>query len=376
MEYMKKKSKNYYLGEITSSTSLSILETLINREGEALRNILNKMSIGIIILNYRKRIVLFVNEYFASLVSQHKKAEILSNIYKYIDANINTQKKLDVSQDIVIKGDGKELLLSFTTYCISDEIIVILLNEVTSGIMYFLTKQENQYFNKLSDLIAEIVHEIGNPLSGINTSLQVLLNNISTWPLEKVTKYIERTINEINRLSDFLGRMREVSDENKLEIKPISLKKVIDGLLLQNEELLKQHEITYKSSVEEDIVVLIDEVAFHQIILNLINNSLYILPPGKTIKIEVEEIDEFYVKLVYRNDGKPIPKEQMEKIFSPLYTTKGKRKGIGLAISLKLMSQMGGNMRAVPPEDGIGAKFVLYIPNANYGKKEMEKSED
>ncbi len=373
---MKKKSKNYYLGEITSSTSLSILETLINREGEALRNILNKMSIGIIILNYRKRIVLFVNEYFASLVSQHKKAEILSNIYKYIDANINTQKKLDVSQDIVIKGDGKELLLSFTTYCISDEIIVILLNEVTSGIMYFLTKQENQYFNKLSDLIAEIVHEIGNPLSGINTSLQVLLNNISTWPLEKVTKYIERTINEINRLSDFLGRMREVSDENKLEIKPISLKKVIDGLLLQNEELLKQHEITYKSSVEEDIVVLIDEVAFHQIILNLINNSLYILPPGKTIKIEVEEIDEFYVKLVYRNDGKPIPKEQMEKIFSPLYTTKGKRKGIGLAISLKLMSQMGGNMRAVPPEDGIGAKFVLYIPNANYGKKEMEKSED
>jgi signal transduction histidine kinase len=170
--------------------------------------------------------------------------------------------------------------------------------------------------------------------------------------------------------------MREVSDENKLEIKPTNLKKVIDGVLVQNEDLLKQKEITYKNSVEEDIVVSIDEVAFHQIILNLINNSLHILPPAKSIKIDVEEIDEYYVKVVYRNDGVPIPEEQMEKIFSPLFTTKGQRKGIGLAISLKLMTRMGGTMKAVPPEDGIGAKFILYVPNSDNGKKEMVKSEE
>lgn len=370
------KSKNSDPTGTTASTSLSILEKLLNREGQAIGTVLNKISIGIVILNYRKRVVLFVNEYFDLLASQHKKEEILTNIYEYLDANIDTQKKLDISQDVVIKGDGKELLLSFTTYRLSDEIFVVLLDEVTSGIMYFLTKQENQYYNKLSELIAEMVHEIGNPLSGINTSLQLLLQNISTWPLEKVTKYIERTIDEINRLADFLGRMREVSDENKLEIKPTGLKKIIDGVLLQNEDLLEQKEITYKNSVEEDIVVSIDEVAFHQIILNLINNSLQILPPGKTIKIEVEEIDEFYVKLVYRNDGEPIPEDRMEKIFSPLYTTKDKRKGIGLAISLKLMTRMGGTMKVVPPEDGIGVKFVMYVPNSDKGKKEMVKSEN
>jgi len=169
--------------------------------------------------------------------------------------------------------------------------------------------------------------------------------------------------------------MREVSDEYKLEIKPANLKKVIDGVLLQNEDLLKQKKIEYKNSAAEDIIVSIDEVAFHQIILNLINNSLQILPPGKSIKIEVEDIDEYYVRVVYRNDGDPIPEDQMEKIFSPLYSTKGKRKGIGLAISLKLMTRMGGTMKAVPPEDGIGVKFILYVPNSNQGKKEMEKSD-
>ena len=373
---MKIKDKKSDFRATTASTSLSIMEMLLNREGQAVGTILNKISIGIVILNYRKRVVLFANEYYDSLASYHKKEEIITNIYKYLDANIDTQKKLDISQDMVIKGDGKELLLSFTPYRISDEIFVVLLDELTSGIMYFLTRQENQYYNKLSDLIAEMVHEIGNPLSGINTSLQVLRHNISTWPLEKVTTYIERTINEINRLADFLSRMREVSDENKMEIKPTSLKEIIDGVLIQNEDLLKQQELIYKNSVEEDIVVSIDEVAFHQIILNLINNSLHILTPGKIIKIDVEEIDEFYVKLVYRNDGEPIPEEQMEKIFSPLYTTKDKRKGVGLAISLKLMTRMGGTMKAVPPENGIGVKFVLYVPNSDIGKKEMVKSEE
>jgi signal transduction histidine kinase len=370
------KDKNTDLSKTSASASLSILEALLDREGQAIAAVLNKISIGIVILNYKEKIVLFGNEYYESLTSPQKREEMLDNIYEYLDASVDTQKKLDINQNMLVKGDGKELLLSFTPYRVSDELFIVLIDEITSGIMYFLTKQENQYYNKLSDLIAEMVHEIGNPLSGINTSLQVLLHNISNWPMEKVTKYIERTINEINRLSDFLSRMREVSDENKLEIKPTNLKKIIDGVLLQNEALLQQQEITYENSVEDDIIVSIDEVAFHQIMLNLINNSLHILTPGKSIKINVQGIDEYYVRVVYRNDGESIPEDQMEKIFSPLYSTKGKRKGIGLAISLKLMTRMGGTMKAVPPEDGTGVKFMLYVPNSDQGIMDMAKSEE
>jgi signal transduction histidine kinase len=124
-------------------------------------------------------------------------------------------------------------------------------------------------------------------------------------------------------------------------------------------------EITFTNMVDKHIEISIDEGAFFQIILNLLNNSMQILSPNKEIKIYVEEVDDFFVKLVYRNNGKPIPEELMGKIFSPLYTTKGRGEGIGLPISLKLMTRMGGSMKAVPPEDGIGAKFVLYIPNHN-----------
>lgn len=361
--------------EVGETTSPSLLEKYLKSEGQVIRNILDNISIGILIINYKKRSILFSNNYYDSIAPNYKKDEILGIIYEYIDTNINAQKKLEMSQDMMLKGDGQEYLLSFTTYCVSDDVFVVLLDEISSAIMYFMNKQENKYFNKLSDLIAEMVHEMANPLSGINTSLQVLRHNISNWSIEKITNYVERTINEINRLSEFLARMREVSDENKLEIKPTNLKKIIDGVLFQNDDLLKQQEITYKNMVDEDIIVLIDELAFHQIILNLLNNSLNILNPGNEIKIFVEEIDEFYVRLIYWNNGKPIPEELMVKIFSPLYTTKAQPKGIGLAISLKLITRMGGTMKAISTENGIGAKFVIYVPNSNRGRKEKMKSE-
>jgi signal transduction histidine kinase len=356
-------------GEATATPT----EQLPNREGGPLQNILDRISTGVIILNYTNRTVLFSNDYFNALVPRQKSEDILSRIFDYINQNIGSQKRLDLSQDLVIKAMGKEFFFSFTTYRVGEEIFVVLLDEASPGTIYYQTKQENLYYNKLSELIAEMVHEIGNPLSGITTSLEVVLHNISQWPLEKVKDYIERTINEINRLSEFLGRMREMSEEDKLNIKPISLKETLDRVLLQNEGLLQQKGITCKNLTREGVVVSIDEGAFHQIMFNLINNSLHILTRGKEIKIYVEEIDEFYVKLIYRNNGEAIPEELMGKIFSPLYTSKAKRKGIGLAISLRLMTRMGGTIKAVPPEDSQGAKFVLYVPNSRRGIKGNEK---
>ena len=86
---MKIKDKNSYPGETTASASLSIIEMLLNREGQAIKSILDKITIGIVILNYKKRVVLFVNEYYDSLAPPQKKEGVLTKIYRYLDANIN-----------------------------------------------------------------------------------------------------------------------------------------------------------------------------------------------------------------------------------------------------------------------------------------------
>lgn len=348
--------------QLKNSISKSEPENYINKERWNIIKIFNDISVGVIILNCEQENISFSNQYF-NLIPSARMNIILDKIYNHCRQNKNFPQKFKMRQEIEIREEKKGYLYGFSTYQINRETIVVFISEIASKSVYFESKQENIFYDKLSELISEIAHEMGNPLSGINTSLQVLLHNLSTWPQEKIEDYIKRTVNEINRLSVFLKRMREVSSENSLQMKQINLKQLVQTVYNQNEDLIKQKKIKFCNEVDEDIEVFIDEGAFYQIILNLLNNSINILPPHKKINIYVEDKDDFFVKMIYRNNGKPIPEELLKKIFYPLYTTREEGRGIGLSVSQKLMTRMGGTMKAIPPEDSKGAKFVLYIPN-------------
>jgi signal transduction histidine kinase len=340
----------------------SDLEAFIGQNQANLKTIFDEINIGILFINLKKRSLLFANRFFHSLAGNNE-ALVLENIYDYADANISKKSRLNISQDLNVQVNGRKHQLGFSIYGIASDIIAVLLREIGSKSIYIHSRQENEYFDKVSELVAEIAHEMGNPLSGISMSLEVLQQNVASWPLEKTNLYIEKTINEIKRLSVFLKRIRDISNEDKLEMKTIKLKSAINDLYHQNQEILKQKKIHFRNLVEDDIFILVDEVAFFQILLNLLKNSLHILARNQEISIYVESIDEYYIKLVYRNNGPLIPEDIMDKIFSPFYTTKERGGGIGLSISLKLMTRMGGTIRAEIPDDGNGAKFSIYIPN-------------
>lgn len=338
------------------------LENYLKKETPNLKAIFDLFSMGIIFINFKEKSLLFANDFFEDIPENQKKA-IMESLYRHIDDKVKDPHRFSISQEIHIRHNGTHAHFGFTTYLIHEVIVAVTISEISSKSIYIQSRQENELFTKLSELVAEIAHEIGNPLTGINMSLQVLRFNLSVWPKEKIIDYIERTINEINRLSVFLKRIRDISNENQLEIKNVNLKSVIDDVFRHNEEILKKKAIGFVNQIDERLTVKLDEVAFFQIILNLVKNSLQILKPGEQINLYVDGIDDFFIKLIYRNNGLPIPLESMEKIFAPFYTTKERGDGIGLSISLKLMNRMGGTLKAVQPEDGIGAKFIVYIPN-------------
>jgi len=102
------------------------------------------------------------------------------------------------------------------------------------------------------------------------------------------------------------------------------------------------------------------------VLFNLMQNSLDCL--AKTgekgvIDVRIEGVGEFFVKLVFKNNGPAIRPDILEKIFMPFFSTKEEGSGMGLNISRKLMTRMGGTIKAEVPGDGDwGAGFVLYIP--------------
>jgi len=317
------------------------------------------LNLGIIVFDMSDSRVLYMNDLVRKYATHEK--NFLDTVFKAIELIDNSAETGNISRELSLMSGGKVTKLGYSRYWIRDRISLVLLSDIASKTVNSNTRQENIFYDKLSELIAEVAHEIGNPLAGISMSLQVLLNNISTWPSEKSFSYISRTIQEIERLSGFLKSIREVSKEAELRFKWLNLKNLIGKLIEGNADLIENKGIKIENKIENDLRVFLDENAFYQILLNLLNNSLYILKKNQKISMYIESIDDHYIKLIYMNNGEPIDDQIIDKVFSPFFTTRDKGQGIGLAISLKLMTRMGGTIRVETPVSGVGVKFSIYI---------------
>ncbi len=321
-----------------------------------IEKLLGTVNIGILILDTINAKILFQNKYFTDLLSDHYKF-FIEHLFKYI----HDKKKFKIHNDIDIDDN---LTFGYSIYPVNGkkDKSIILVSDISSKKIYMDAKNRKNYYKKLSKYSSEIAHEVGNPLTSVIMTLQVLSKNLLRWEIDKKEEYIETTIRELKRLSNFMTRIRDLSKDYDLEMKKINLKEIINRVILQNKARLDQNNLIIIEKINNNIEIYVDDEAFYQIIFNLIQNSIDILPAKSKISLEVEEVNNFFVKLVFSNNGPPIPESILEKIFLPFFSTKGGGSGIGLDLSLKLMTNMGGSIEVKNLKKGGGVKFTLHIP--------------
>ncbi|HON78918.1 MAG TPA: GAF domain-containing protein [Spirochaetota bacterium] len=116
----------------------------------------------------------------------------------------------------------------------------------------------------------------------------------------------------------------------------------------------------------------IDEGQISQVIHNLIINSRQAMPEGGTITINVENttisdedttapVHGDYIKIEIIDEGPGIPKDNLQKIFDPYFTTKDTGSGLGLAVCYSIVKNHGGSI-TVQSGDNNGTMFTLYLP--------------
>jgi signal transduction histidine kinase len=319
-----------------------------------LSEMFKKVEIGIVLIRHTPIRDISCNRFFKEL-AKGKEKKIIDNILESISAD----RILRSGHDIEF-SDG--ISFGYTIYSIETGEYLIFINDISQKKIYFESKGEFLFYDRLLLFIAEIVHEIGNPLTSISTTLQVLLGNLSMWDDVKKGEFIDRAASEIERLSHYLDRMRNFSSAKEPEKTPHFLRRVIEKAISQNSAMLESKKIIVEYFIDKATCVSIDEDIFYQVLLNLFLNSVDILYEEGKICIEVEEVNDFFVKLVYKNNGRPIPEEIRKKILMPFFSTKKQGQGIGLALSLKQMTRMGGSLKVEEPEGEWGAKFALYLP--------------
>jgi signal transduction histidine kinase len=204
-----------------------------------------------------------------------------------------------------------------------------------------------------------LVHDLSHPIQNIGNSCKLIVKMFDDLEYrENFKRTVERELSQVKRVLDDL---RNVARPLPLERFPLDVNKAVT-------ELVESMQTTAESAglvLETELVfgplyVEGDLFALNRVYRNLITNAMQATPPhGRVVIRTLRQNDHAVIEVA--DTGCGIPAERLETIFDDFVTTKRRGLGLGLAISKKVVEQLGGAI-AVASEVGLGSTFTLRFP--------------
>ena len=217
----------------------------------------------------------------------------------------------------------------------------------------------------VGQIAAGLAHEIKNPISGTLSALQIAINEFNLSESEKeILKEMRSQLMKVDRI---IRELLQFARPKPLNLVPVEIVHLLARSFSLLEPKLKAKKIKVNVHVDESIEPLnLDPDRIQQVIVNILLNAIDAVKKGGEIKIELMQ-DENHVKLSIQDNGPGIPRDELEKIFEPFYTTKPGGTGLGLAICKQIIESHNGKIE-VKSEQGKGSTFIILLPKNKQGE--------
>jgi len=221
--------------------------------------------------------------------------------------------------------------------------------------------------SSLGLLTAGLAHEIRNPLVAIRTFTQLLPERYEDAEFREGFQGL--ALKEVDRICGLINDLLSFARPSKPNVAPENVNDVVDNIARILESQAKEKNVEVVREFGDDLPrVWIDREQMKQVFMNLILNAIQAMKDGGSIVIstrlsaknDVELIRE-YVQVEIRDTGVGIPKENLEQIFDPFFTSKDEGSGLGLAVSHQIVQEHGGFV-TVESTVGKGTSFFVHVP--------------
>ena len=207
----------------------------------------------------------------------------------------------------------------------------------------------------LGTLAAGLAHEIKNPLGGIKGAAQLLSMELSKGsPLQDYTQIM---IKEVERINFIIEELMDLGSPREPEVGDVDLARVFNDIVLLQREAARSRNIQFKLKLDPSIPpVQGDEGLLTRLFLNLIKNAGESISREGEVVIETRIASNYHmtgpgrrsspmVDIIISDTGCGIDQQEMDRIFTPYFTTKSKGSGLGLAISQKIIEDHNGLLK-------------------------------
>ncbi len=348
--------------------------------------VLENVEDGVIALDTEGRITLFnpAVQVFSGLSDRQSRGRRFSEVFggqepllHLVDAALREGRSISDHENILLRRSSlPPLPVSASVSPIftgqgNQEGAVLILRDLSRVRELEETVRRADRLSMLGTMAAGLAHEIKNPLGGIKGAAQLMEMDLADdSPLREYTQVMVR---EVERVNGIIEELLDLGHPHPPQMTSVNLAKVLGNIVLFQKEAHRGKEVEFLLHLDPSIPpILGDENLLTRLFLNLVKNAGESIGPSGRIEILTKVASEYHVQqsgnrpvpmiiVEIRDSGCGIPAEELDRIFTPFYTTKTKGSGLGLATCQKIVSEHKGFLK-VESTPGEGTQISVYLP--------------
>ncbi|NLY79538.1 MAG: GHKL domain-containing protein, partial [Lysinibacillus sp.] len=278
--------------------------------------------------------------------------QFLSDLANLGHATMQISTKNNNEEELFLKLDCK--------YNYHLNMLVMTVIDITEIVQLRKKVDELQYLGTIGQMTASIAHEIRNPMTSLKGFIELLKGSSP----EDSKKYLQVMESELGRMETILSEILYLSKPIERHEEVITLLNVVEEVA----QIMLPH--AYKNNIVIELKlehkqlnsnILGNANRLKQMFINLLKNAIEVMSNGGTITIELKNVGNT-IQVSVQDEGLGIPMENLNKLFTPFFTTKENGTGLGLALVKKVVDEHRGKIR-VNSIMNVGSTFILEFPN-------------
>jgi len=218
----------------------------------------------------------------------------------------------------------------------------------------------------VGELAAVVAHEINNPIAILGAKAQLLLTSHHQEMSPKVQRELQKIVELSERVASIAQGLLSACRPARGARKRMDLRAPIRRVLGMIDAEREKRGVEVDDRLEEPLPVLGNPSELEQVFLNLILNALHAMPNGgKLSVVRCPEAAAGDVAVAVEDTGAGIPREHLDRVFEPFFSTKGEGHGTGLGLSVCLsVVQAHGGRIDIDSEEGKWTRVLVTLPRA------------